>query len=1267
MVRGIFAAITVLTLAASARAQSSYTWDPAASTTGGTDGSGNWGTSVGDWYTTSDAQDWTNIASTSANNAIFGEGGATANTVTLNTAIDVGLMTFQSMGTGGGYNLGSSATDTLTIYSGITLNPGAGPVTINSSSGAGVSLGAASTWTNNSSSLLMVSSKFTDSTFGLIVAGTGSTAISGVISAGSGSVTMSGTGILTLSGANTFTGGLVINSGTVVAGVSNSGAVSGAAGPSTHAIALGANGGSTPATLLADSFTVSNPIILGTTAGTLSIGTNGGATAPTFGGVTGSNNLTLNDNGTGSLTFSPASLNNTGTITNIGSGSGTTNISGGVGSNVTAVVENSTTSALTISGQLILNPTSGTTLTNSSGTALLKLTGGTSFNSGNLILDNNSATAGGITVSTGMVNSTGLITNSGTGIGSVLISAAIDGVTGIIENSTTSALTISGELNANSGSGTTLTNSSGTALFTLSGGVMGNTLVLDNNCATAGGITISGPGSIFIGGTLTNSGTGTGSTLISATITNAGIANGVIQNSNTSPLSLSGANTYSSGSTVTSGTLVVGVSSATTGSGTSLAITSGATGTGPVTVNGGTLDLGAFNVAVGGLSGSGGTVASSSTSTAGSLTIVTNASSPNYSYSGIIADTTGAGSKTVSVSVGGDGFGPAGGAQTLAGANTYSGGTTITGGDLVVGISSLTTGSGAATSITSGATGTGLLTVNGGWVDLSTFNLAVAGLSGSGGTIASSSSSTPGSLTIVTGATAETYSGKIANAIIPPGTTTVSVTVVGNGSQVLSGNNTYSGGTILSGGTLAVGGAGTLGTGPLQVNNPNTGAGTAVVLNLSMTSSITTGSLSGSIATPSSGTNTATINIPAGQTLTVNQTTLGTFAGGIAGAGGLVLGPKSNATLVLSGANTFTGGLTIETGTVSGTNATAFGTSTSPTTGVITLGNSFGGTALATLSGGFNGTFNNPINVDPGSPGFSNSLEITDSAASTFSGAVTLVANSTLTIAPTANNITLSGGFTGTGNLTISNGGASTTILSTNSVNNVGEITNSGSGGGGTTISAVIGPNVTGVIQNSATSSLTLSGANTYVGTDIYAGTLFVSSISDTGASNIGDSTGPNNNALTLGGGTLQYTGAGSSTTARQIFLVANSTVLVTGGPLSNLTLNGFLWDNYPNFPKSGLTLGASSNGILTLGDSNAYSGGTTINAGTLLVTNTAGSATGFGAVNVASGAVLGGGAGGTTGMIGGFVTINASGNLAPNGFIGTASPGTVTNLTLNG
>ena len=47
---------------------------------------------------------------------------------------------------------------------------------------------------------------------------------------------------------------------------------------------------------------------------------------------------------------------------------------------------------------------------------------------------------------------------------------------------------------------------------------------------------------------------------------------------------------------------------------------------------------------------------------------------------------------------------------------------------------------------------------------------------------------------------------------------------------------------------------------------------------------------------------------------------------------------------------------------------------------------------------------------------------------------------------------------------------------------------------------------------------------------------------------------------------------------------------------------------------------------------SSTYTGTTTVSTGTLRVTNTSGSATGTGSVNVSSGAVLGGGAGGTTG-----------------------------------
>ena len=162
--------------------------------------------------------------------------------------------------------------------------------------------------------------------------------------------------------------------------------------------------------------------------------------------------------------------------------------------------------------------------------------------------------------------------------------------------------------------------------------------------------------------------------------------------------------TFTGGTTINAGTLQVGVSSVTSGSGSTLSITSGATGVGLVTPAGGTLDVSAFNVAVAGLSGSSGTIASSSTTTAGSLTIVTNSTAPQ-AYSGLIADSTGGGSQKVSVTVAGNGA--PGSTQTLAGANTYSGGTTIASGALQIGASSVTSGSGSTFVITSGATGVG--------------------------------------------------------------------------------------------------------------------------------------------------------------------------------------------------------------------------------------------------------------------------------------------------------------------------------------------------------------------------------------------------------------------------------------------------------------------------------------------------------------------------------------------------------------------------------
>jgi autotransporter-associated beta strand protein len=88
------------------------------------------------------------------------------------------------------------------------------------------------------------------------------------------------------------------------------------------------------------------------------------------------------------------------------------------------------------------------------------------------------------------------------------------------------------------------------------------------------------------------------------------------------------------------------------------------------------------------------------------------------------------------------------------------------------------------------------------------------------------------------------------------------------------------------------------------------------------------------------------------------------------------------------------------------------------------------------------------------------------------------------------------------------------------------------------------------------------------------------------------------------------------------------------------------------------MSLLKSGSGQLTVTTSNTYGGGTTVNDGALVVNNTAGSATGTGAVTVASAASLGGG-----GIIGGPVTVN--GTLVPG-----SNPGALTinnNLVVNG
>ncbi len=109
---------------------------------------------------------------------------------------------------------------------------------------------------------------------------------------------------------------------------------------------------------------------------------------------------------------------------------------------------------------------------------------------------------------------------------------------------------------------------------------------------------------------------------------------------------------------------------------------------------------------------------------------------------------------------------------------------------------------------------------------------------------------------------------------------------------------------------------------------------------------------------------------------------------------------------------------------------------------------------------------------------------------------------------------------------------------------------------------------------------------------------------------------------------------------------------LVGGGSTTQATLGTAVLSG--NVNTGGLT--KTGAGILTLTAASTYGGGTTINGGTLRVTNTGGSGTGTGPVSVLSGGALGG-----TGFITGAVTVSTGGSLAPGAGVGTVNLGTLT------
>jgi autotransporter-associated beta strand protein len=120
-------------------------------------------------------------------------------------------------------------------------------------------------------------------------------------------------------------------------------------------------------------------------------------------------------------------------------------------------------------------------------------------------------------------------------------------------------------------------------------------------------------------------------------------------------------------------------------------------------------------------------------------------------------------------------------------------------------------------------------------------------------------------------------------------------------------------------------------------------------------------------------------------------------------------------------------------------------------------------------------------------------------------------------------------------------------------------------------------------------------------------------------------------------GGTAAGLGAANNGTPNQ----NSPTIYVIGGINTNSVFNGTIYDG----TGVSTSLIFDGPGSLTLTGNNTFSGGVSVNAGTLYVNNTAGSGTGAGVVTVSSGATLAG-----TGTIGGILSVAAGGILAPGG-----------------
>ena len=287
-----------------------------------------------------------------------------------------------------------------------------------------------------------------------------------------------------------------------------------------------------------------------------------------------------------------------------------------------------------------------------------------------------------------------------------------------------------------------------------------------------GGQTVSNTGLVLQNNGTVSNGTFTSSgalSLKSGSVSAILAGSGALTKSSNGNVTLSGANTYSGGTTISAGTLAL------SGAGT--------LGSGTVGLSGGTLDIGTTNQTTGALTLTSGTITG-----AGSLT------STSYAVKSGEVDSILAGSGALTKSTAGN--------VTLTAANTYSGNTKIINGTLaLVGNGSIASSS--QVSIANGGTFDISQATNGATV--TTISDSVAN---GGGTIQL------GAQTLTITNAASTFSGSINDGGLG------GQLLLTGGTLTLTGTSAYSGGTtVTNGASLYIGSLASVGTGPLIISN----------------------------------------------------------------------------------------------------------------------------------------------------------------------------------------------------------------------------------------------------------------------------------------------------------------------------------------------------------------------------------------------------------------------------------------------------------------